>query len=298
MSCSRSVCFDRHRAGIFLAVLAIWAVARAGEPSPVPPAQLVREAIANELNAAQTAFIFRVRSQTPQGSETKLCVQTREGSIGILIAINDQPLDPDRRQAEESRLDNLAQNPAPLRRKKKQDKEDADHMTRIMRALPDAFNYEYAGIEQGSVSVGKSGDSLVRLRFWPNPKYYPPTQVEQVLTGMQGVILIDKNRHRLAAINGTLYKDVSFGWGLFGHLDKGGQFEVEQAQVVDDSWEVTRMNLNFTGKILLLKNLVIRSSEVYTGFQPVPRGLNLADAIALLKRQDPLSVNASRDPKL
>ena len=42
--------------------------------------------------------------------------------------------------------------------------------------------------------LGKTGNPLVRLKFHPNPNYEPPTRVEQVLTGMQGVVLVDRAR--------------------------------------------------------------------------------------------------------
>ena len=40
---------------------------------------------------------------------------------------------------------------------------------RIVKALPDAFRYEYAGLENGDSELGKVGDKLVRLKFSPNP---------------------------------------------------------------------------------------------------------------------------------
>jgi hypothetical protein len=109
--------------------------------------------------------------------------------------------------------------------------------------------------------------------------------VEQVLTGMQGTVLIDPGKHRIANIDGTLYKDVSFGWGFLGHLDKGGRFQVDQSEVGDGEWETTRMALNFTGKILFFKKLVINSIEVFSDFQKVPVNLTFAEAVALLKKE-------------
>jgi hypothetical protein len=154
-----------------------------------------------------------------------------------------------------------------------------------MRALPDAFSYEYDGVEQNHDRVGHPGVELVRLKFQPNPKYSPPSRVEQVLTGMQGTVLIDPGKHRIANIDGTLYKDVSFGWGFLGHLDKGGRFRVDQSEVGDGEWETTRMALNFTGKILFFKKLVINSIEVFSDFQKVPVNLTFAEAVALLKKE-------------
>jgi len=230
--------------------------------------------------------MFRARKQNPWGSQTHIYVQTKEATAGLLIANNDQPLDPTQREAELGRLDYLLHNPAELKRKQKREKEDAERMTRMLRALPDAFIYEYDGLEQSRPGVGSSGDELVRLKFHSDPKYDPPTRVEQVLAGMQGTVLVDARKHRIAKIDGTLYKDVSFGWGIFGHLDKGGRFQVDQSEVSDSEWDVSRMALNFTGKILLFKNLVINSSEVFSDFQKVPSNLTFAEAVALLKKQE------------
>ena len=155
-----------------------------------------------------------------------------------------------------------------------------------MQALPDAFLYEKDGEQVGKPGVGKEGDELVRLKFRPNPKYDPPTHTEQVLTGMQGYMLIDENKSRLAEIDGTLYKDVGFGWGILGHLDKGGRFVVRQGEVAPNHWDVTQMRLDFTGKVLLFKSLSIKSNEVYSDFRPVPANLTFAQGVELLRKQE------------
>jgi hypothetical protein len=80
---------------------------------------------------------------------------------------------------------------------------------------------------------------------------------------------------------------VTFGWGFFGHLDKGGRFQVEQGEVSDDAWEITRMRLDFTGKILLFKRLIINSKEVFSDFEKVSANLTFAQAVALLKKREP-----------
>lgn len=291
-------CVGFGRAAFLLALflLSFWCVCFEGQEPPDTPGDLVRKTVSNELKAENVNFMFRSRKQTRGGSQTHLYVQTRDATAGMLIANNDQPLDAAQRQAEEVRLDNLAHNPAELRRKQRQERDDADRITRIVRALPDAFVYTYDGSEAGTAGIGYTGDNLVRLKFRPNPNYDPPSRVEQVLTGMQGILLIDASQHRIAKIDGTLYKDVSFGWGFFGHLDKGGRFQVEQAQVADDAWEVVHMGLNFTGKILLFKSLVINSSEVFSAFQKVP-SLSFLEGVALLKRQEAALVGDLHEEK-
>src|ERR1700745_4399852 len=111
----------------------------------------------------------------------------------------------------------------------------------------------------GQSGLGKDGSELIRLKFRPNPKYDPPTHVEQVLQGMQGLMLIDARTHRIARIYGTLFRDVGFGWGILGHLDRGGHFQVDQADVNDNNWTIARMDLAFTGKILLFNSIELKS---------------------------------------
>jgi hypothetical protein len=230
--------------------------------------------------------MFRARKQASWGSQTHIYVQTKEATAGMLVAENDKPLDPAKRQAEIEHLDYLVHNPGELQRKQKRERDDAERINRIVRALPDAFLYQYAGTEQSRAGVGYAGDELVRLKFQPDPKYDPPSRVEQVLTGMQGIILIDGSKYRIAKIDGTLYNEVSFGWGFFGHLDKGGKYQVEQSGIADGDWEMTRMALNFTGKILLFKKLLINSTETFRDFQRVPSNLTFADGVVLLKKQE------------
>jgi hypothetical protein len=268
------------------------------EAPPATPEQLVRQTVANEVRAGQGSshFMFRNRRETPAESQTRLLVQTAQAMARMTIANNDRPLSPAERTAEEQRLVFLASNPEELKRKQQKEKEDADRVARIVRALPDAFVYEYAGTESGRPGVGKNGDDLVRLKFRPNPKYNPPTRVEQVLTGMFGTLLIDTNSQRIANIDGTLFKDVNFGWGILGHLDKGGRFEVDQGEVGDNAYEITRMRLNFTGKLLLFKGIVIKFTETYSNFQRVPSNLTFTQAIELLKQQEVPIANDTSQP--
>ena len=263
------------------------ATSRADQSPPIPAKELVRKAVQNELRSAQTEGInhmYRSRKETPRGSQTRLYCETRDAMVGMTIANNDQPLTPEQVKAEEARLDSYIHNPDELRKKHQQEQEDADRVMRIVRALPDAFLYEYDGTEPGTATVGKQGDELARLRFRPNPHYEPPSRVEQVLSGMQGVLLIDTNAYRIAKIDGTLAKEVAFGWGILGHLDKGGHFLVEQSDIGEGSWDTRRMSLAFTGKILLFKHLDIRSTEVTSDYRPVPRDLTFAQGVEMLKK--------------
>jgi hypothetical protein len=274
----------------------------------ISPTDLVRQTVVREVAAANQPSqkqMFRSRKHTPKGSQTRLYVETKDAMAGMMISINDQPLTPQQQQSEMDHLNWLAGNPEQLRKKQAREKEDADRTLRIVKALPDAFRYKYAGTEAGAPDLGKPGDELVRLEFKPNPAYSPPSREEQVLEGMQGYLLIDTTAHRIARIDGTLFREVSFGWGIFGHLDKGGHFRVQQADVGEGAWEITAMSLDITGKILLFKSLSMISDEKLSDFHPVPDDLTFAKGVDILKTEqeklahnhEPQAAAEKKDPR-
>jgi len=253
------------------------------------PAALVRKTVEHEATASQSSLVnhtFVSRKQTAHGSQTRLYVETTQAMAGMTIASDDKPLSADQRRAELERLENLIHDPAELEKKRAKEKDDAERVRRIVRAMPDAFLFDDDGTEPGRPGLGKPGDPLVRLKFRPNPKYEPPTRVEEILTGMEGVLLIDPKQLRIARIDGTLFKEVGFGWGILGHLDKGGRFFVEQQDLGDGTWDASRMTLRFTGRILLFKHLDIQSDEVYRDYRPVPTNLTFAQGVEMLKKQN------------
>jgi len=267
-------------------------------PPALTPSELVRRAVENEVrnNNQGPKYMCRQRKETPAGSQTKLMVETRDAMVGMVVANNDLPLDQEQRRAEYGRIERFVNDPAELEHKRRQEKESAVRVALILKALPDAFLYEYDGTETARPGVGKPGDPLLRLKFRPNPRYEPPSHVEQVLVGMQGVVLIDAQAERIARIDGTLFKDVGFGWGILGRLDRGGRFQVDQAEVSDNHWSIARMDLTFTGKMLLFKSINIKSTEIYSDFHPVPADLTFAQGIELLKQQQ-AAVAQNQPPK-
>jgi hypothetical protein len=273
---------------VLVAVIALIAAVEAFAQQPVgTPADLVQRTVQNEIKANNnsTAFSFRERRESPAGSQTELIVETREAMAGMLIANNDRPLSPQEKQAEIGRLDHLVQDPGELARKKAKEAETKDRITRIVKALPDAFLYEFDGMDTGNGLLGGQDAKLIRLKFRPNPKYNPPTHVEQVLTGMQGTMLIDSKQERIARIDGTLANEVGFGWGILGHLNQGGHFMVDQADMGSGNWEVTRMGLDLTGKVLLFRALAFKSTKIYSDFHPAPPNLSFAEGVEMLKKK-------------
>jgi hypothetical protein len=279
------------RAGAWILALttASFAVQSAAVSAYRDPAELVRKAVQNEIRAASdenARFMFHGTKTTPKGSTTRIYVETKQATAGLVVAYNGKALTAEQRQAEEARVERFVNHPEELQKKRHQERENAERTERIVRALPDAFLYEYAGEAQSSEGMGRAGATLVKLKFRPNPRYAPPSRVEEILTGMEGYVLVDAARCRLASIDGTLVKEVGFGWGILGHLDRGGRFTVQQEEIGNNLWEITSMSLNFTGKILLVKDLSVSSTETFSGFKRVPSDLTFAQALEMLKKEE------------
>jgi len=247
------------------------------------PQELVRRAAKNEIKAdsVHQYFMYREHTESKNHSVTKEIIQTPQGGLGSTTAINGQPLTPEQRAKENQKLEKFANDPEARRKSQEAGKEDDQRDQLMLTSLPDAFVYTYAGTQPGL-----NGSELVHLTFKPNPNFRPPNHETRVYEGMQGDILIDRKALRIAKIDGTLFKDVDFGWGILGRLYKGGKFYIEQRDVGGGHWETVRQTLEFNGKILMVKPLSIYSTETDTDFQPVPSNLTVAQALDLLHKSD------------
>ena len=99
------------------------------------------------------------------------------------------------------------------------------------------------------------------------------------------VELVDANAHRIAKINGSLFREVSFGWGIIGHLKKGGHVCVQQADVGDGTWDITSMSLRTTGKIMMYKGISMISDQTFSDFRSVPDDLTFANGVTMLTNE-------------
>jgi hypothetical protein len=279
---------DKFRVCASLATLFLSATqVHAVEFPPIPAAELVRHACQHELDAQKNAprYMFMIRRQTAHVTETKIAVETNEAMAGRVLAYNDTELSGEALKNEDARVERFVRVPEELRKKQHEERDNRERFNRILRAVPDAFVWEYDGFESGASGLGRPGEELVRLKFRPNPNYDPPTRVEQLLTGMAGTILVIPKQERLVRIDGTLQRDVSFGWGILGHLDQGGRILIEQGDVGNGHWGLSHLIMRFTGKVLFFKSIDVNTEEVSWDYQRVADNLSFAEGLALLKQQ-------------
>lgn len=286
--------------GVLLVARAV--LAQSGAASPVDADAVVRHGVANHFaeEAAHQPLRFILHRRDTSHDLTRAVIETRQGDVALLIGVNGKPLDSEARQAQIARLNNIAADPALQAHRRKREREDAARVDKIMRLLPNAFLYRYVDTQPCNVSrvpdvlipgaptlAAASPEELpdlcYHMTFRPNPAFDPPDTESRILSGMAGDILMEKSQERLYRLNAHLVSDVDFGWGIVGRLNKGGTIYLEQDDIGGGDWELTRMRLNLTGKILLVKALTVRLSEETGHFSRVPPNLDYREAIRMLE---------------
>ena len=266
---------------IFL--LTTWAAAALGQPvaaralSLTQAQALVERTLATEVSSARDAnhpMRYRLRRSSPRLTSTKEMIESRDGDVARLIAINDQPLSPADEQQEQARLDALLSDPGRQRHRRQSEESDTGIVLKLLRMLPKAFAYEYAGAD----ASGK----VEKFRFRPNPAFRPPDVETQALTVMTGELWIDAAEERVARLEGHLQQDTDYGWGILGKLDKGGWIVIEQAGVGAGQWRIVRFQMKMSLRILF-KTKYFDTTQEMTQYAPVSATLDYRQAIQMLR---------------
>ncbi|MEO8724774.1 MAG: hypothetical protein ABI383_01510 [Acidobacteriaceae bacterium] len=241
----------------------------------------VREVVSVELQAAahsQPRWMYLLHKTNASGSKLTQIVETHQGLVGHLLEIDGQPLDAITERNEAHRLAELKRDPRQWKRKLARQERDRQRVMNIVRALPNAFVYSFAGFESGP--FGKEA----RLDFRPNPHYSPDSLDTSILQSMSGALLIARQQRRLVRMQGVLGANVSIGLGIIGKLQKGGTLELRQSQIAPGSWQITKLSIAMTGRAVL-RHIDVSVDESATEFQPVSSNLTVGEAIDLLLSQ-------------
>jgi hypothetical protein len=262
-------------------ILAIVLLGVPARPQSVPNSQLsandlVRRVVTNELTFQDdhTNWMYRLEKEEYGKKQVEEIVETKEGSLRRLLSVNGLPLTPKQQMEEDERGRELTTSRSAQQKLRRSLEAETLQGRRLFKMLPDAFVFSYAG-----------GDgNLVKLSFRPNLSFHAPSLEARVFHDMEGEMWIDCKQERLAGFDGHLTQAVKFGLGLLGHLDKGGHFEVRQAEVVPGHWDMTTLSLEMTGRALLFANIGVQKKENHQDFHRVPDDLTLTQAADILNR--------------
>jgi hypothetical protein len=248
-------------------------------PLPKDANQFVKDAIKHQLEADaadHTHWRYHIHREDEKGSQDRDVIDTKDGQIARTLLINGKPLTPEQRSADELRMKKLVEDPEERAKRDKRAKEDEEKGIQMFKAIPDAFVFKYEGAENGQI----------RLSFFPNPRYNAPTRELQVFRSLSGMIWIDRAALRMSRLDGSLFEDVTFGWGLLGRLNKGGTFSVRQSRVGDDHWEIVALDVKMAGHAVIFKTINVRQMQRISGFHRVSDTLTISEAYQLLEKDD------------
>jgi len=140
--------------------------------STLPAVKLIDEVVANELTdrVQQRKWMYLIDKRQGKQTLTEEQVDTKDGPFYRVLAIDGIPLDSNQRQQDKARMDRLLHDPGLQLKIKQVHDEDEQKLEKLIRLLPEAFVYDYDGIEE----------NLIRLKFRPNSNDNPPTYEARV----------------------------------------------------------------------------------------------------------------------
>ena len=243
---------------------------RSGAPTV---SELVSAVVANELTDREQLlkWICVIEKRAGKETLTEEQVETRDGPLYRLLAIDGAALSPEQRQQDDARIGRLMKDPSPLQKLKQAQNDDEVKLQKLLSLMPNAFLYDYDGVEA----------NLVRVKFRPNPGYNPSSYEERVIHNLAGTILIDAERKRMTKVAGQLVNRVEFGYGLLGRVDSG-TVELGRVEVGPLQWKTAFINIHFSGRVALFKSISKDQYERRSDFRSVASDLSLSDAKDLL----------------
>lgn len=287
--CLRSVMLSLFTL-LFVVVPACTATAQTAKvPATTAQLELIARSTANELEALENParFQYQERLEWSWGAETRSVIETAEGRADRVVLFRDEPLSPEQQAKQEHRLQKLLSDRDAVKNELQDQKAETQRRTRMVKAFPRAFFFDFAGSE----------NDLLRFDFRPNPEFSPKDRETQMYRGMEGKVWLDPVQERIVQIQGRLVKDISFGWGIFGRLNKGGIYEITQSQLSPGRWRITTLNVEVKGRTFFLGSFRFQRRESNSHFHRVSSAMTYTAAVqALLDAPDPLDSDKPSDP--
>jgi hypothetical protein len=221
----------------------------------------VRAAVASQMEADRTDrtdWINTDHDVTPEHDHTHLCIGSPQGEVCRLTQDHGQPVSAATTQAETDRVAAYVNDPAAQARAHKNQAHDDVQATALLKMLPDAFIW----------TVASDTPELLTLSYRPDSKFDPPDMEARVMSSMAGELVIAKKGDLIRTFRGELTQEIKIGFGLIGHLYKGGTIDIERRDVGDGHWEITETHVHIGGHILFFKTIGTQQDEVKTNWHP------------------------------
>lgn len=246
-------------------------------PAVVTPAKPVnvlniiqRSVQANDADWASAPHYDHFETDYEIGGARTYAVIMIEGSpYQQLIEVNGEPLSPAQKAAELQKLElaiaqrqseSLAQRSARILKFAKD--RSRDHL--LMTQLTSAFNFQLVGEQK------LDAREVYVLRATPRPGYQPPNLQARALTGMEGMLWVDKTTFQWVKVEAQVIRPVTIA-GFLAEVEPGTRFELEKAPVAAGIWLPKRFAMQVRAKILFLVNHISREDQSFFHYRPASK---------------------------
>ncbi len=243
--------------------------------STEPPEQLVRDVVWNEVHAEaadHSRWMYRDDYKSPEKDTVKLVIQTPDVNLSELVEDHGQPPTSQEHQADLSHTQQIVTDPALRARMRRNEAHDGQQADELMKMLPNAFDWTLVSREDGKVT----------LRYHPDPNFSPPSMSARVLSSMSGTLVVDEDQKRIISLTGRLMRSVEFGWGILGHLNAGGTFQIAREQIAPGEWQIVQMHVHISGHALFFKTIGDQEDELTSDYKPVPEDVDMRKAARMI----------------
>lgn len=210
-----------------------------------------RSLAANQRDwAAAPGFDCFEQDQKKRGSKIYEDIMIFGSPYERLVAVNGKPLTSRGQSVEKRKLDNeIAERRQESSQKRAQRiaKYEAErkHNHMLMEQLAKAFDFKLVGEQK------LNARDVYVLQAIPHPGYHPPDMDSQALTGMRGMLWIDKLSFQWVRVEAQVMRPVSIE-GFLARVESGSRFELEKEPVSADVWLPKHFSMRARAKVLFL----------------------------------------------
>jgi len=209
------------------------------------------------------------KRHSPPIAKTYRVLMVDGSPYNLVTAMNDQPLSPDEKVAEQRKLEKeigRRRNESERERQKRiaryRKESERDHD--MLQEMIDAFEFHLSG------EARVDGHDCWVLDAEPKAGYEPGGHEGRVLKGMKGRLWIDKASDQWVKVHAEVVKPVSF-YGFLAKVGPGTEFDLEQAPVAGDIWMPKMFNMSVHASALGFFSENSTENDTYRDYQPMPQ---------------------------
>ena len=220
--------------------------------------------------AADPSYACVEKDETRKGekltSKTFEVVMIDGSDYHLPLAINDQPLPPERKRAELLKLKNEVakrtnESPSARRSRINAWKKERDENGELLLDFPSVLSFHLIGEDS------KDGYPAYVLSATPIPGFVPKTRATKVLAGVEGKAWVERDTLHPMLVECTVVTPVPV-YGALASVLPGTEIEIKMTPVTDATWLIDEVSIKLNvSKLHLFKSTAVTRST-YTQYRP------------------------------